>query len=95
MVLYQKRRKSYCHHDYMTALSVEMLKAGTTTLENNHARQVISQESQRLKRTGRIQTPSEPLTILDLLAKYHLLIYRKAGEQWQFQHQQLVQLHSL
>ena len=77
-----------CHHDYMVALSVEMLKAGTTTLENNRASQIISQKSQFLQDMGRIQTPSEPLVILDLLAKHHLLVYRKDGKQWQFQHQQ-------
>lgn len=77
-----------CHHDYMVALSVEMLKAGTTTLENNRASQIISQKSQFLQDMGRIQTPSDPLVILDLLAKHHLLVYRKNGKQWQFQHQQ-------
>ena len=77
-----------CHHDYMTALSVEMLKAGATTLENTHARQVISQESKCLKDTGRIETPSQPSEILLLLTNHHLLVYRKDGNQWQFQHQQ-------
>jgi hypothetical protein len=77
-----------CHHDYMIALSVEMLKARATTLEETHARQVIVQESQRLVSIDMIQTPSEPLEILELLAKHHLLIYRKDGNQWQFQHQQ-------
>ena len=77
-----------CHHHYMIALSVEMLKAGATTLEETHARRVISQESKCLKDTGRIETPSEPSEILLLLTKHHLLIYRKDGNQWQFQHQQ-------
>ena len=79
---------SKCHHDYMTALSVKMLKAGTTTLEDPHARQVIVRESQRLISIGMIESPSDPLEILELLVKHHLLIYRKYGNQWQFQHQQ-------
>ena len=77
-----------CHHHYMIALSVEMLKAGATTLEETHARRVISQESKCLKGTGRIETLSEPSEILLLLTTHHLLIYRKDGNQWQFQHQQ-------
>ncbi|MFT5602042.1 MAG: hypothetical protein ACI9N1_002292 [Flavobacteriales bacterium] len=77
-----------CHHKYMTALSVEMFGVGTTRLGNDSACKTIASVSQNLIDAGKFTSPPDPPKILDFLAKYHLLINRKGGKSWQFQHQQ-------
>ncbi len=77
-----------CHHNYMTALSVEMFRVGTTRLGNDSACQTIASTSQNLINAGKFTSPPDPPKILDFLAKYHLLINRNGGKSWQFQHQQ-------
>ncbi len=77
-----------CHHNYMTALSVEMFRVGTTRLGNDSACQTIASASQNLINAGKFTSPPDPPNILDFLAKYHLLINRNGGNSWQFQHQQ-------
>jgi hypothetical protein len=77
-----------CHHDYMTALSVEMFGVGTTRFGSDSACQVIASTSQNLLNAGKFTSPPDPPKILEFLAKYHLLINRNSGKLWQFQHQQ-------
>ncbi|MGK0270062.1 MAG: hypothetical protein ACI88H_000697 [Cocleimonas sp.] len=77
-----------CHHEYMTALSVEMFGVGTTRLGNDPACQIIASASQNLINAGKFTSPPDPPKILDFLTKYHLLINRNGGKSWQFQHQQ-------
>jgi|GEM_PF-6296493 len=72
--------------DYLTALSLEMLSEGTTTLGEEKATSIIHIVGEKLKSQGKLSAIPKSLEVLDVLASYHLLVF--TGEVWQFQHQQ-------
>jgi hypothetical protein len=77
------------HSEILTALAVETIRAGTTSISDVRARAVVKREEQRLTAEGQITGLSQPTALLDLLVSHHLLV--RSGTDpggISFQHQQ-------
>ena len=77
------------HSELLSALAVEAIRLGTTTLSDSQARAAIKREEGRLISEEQINGLPQPTTLLDLLVSHHLLI-RSGGNSGglSFQHQQ-------
>lgn len=77
------------HMQMLSAVAVETTTSGSTTITESRARKVVKREGDRLLAEGQLGKALEPMTVLDVLVDYHLLVRSsvKTGE-LSFQHQQ-------
>ncbi|MCK4789550.1 MAG: hypothetical protein KAV87_37765, partial [Desulfobacteraceae bacterium] len=75
--------------DYLADLAIQMMKAGTVTMEETCARRVVNSMSRNLQAEGQIAILPEPAEILSILCAHHVLERLEYPSiAFRFQHQQ-------
>lgn len=76
--------------EYLSALSMAMTENGAVELSEADGRAVVSSASAALQKAGQLVEQPEPMTVLNELAKHHVLERLDfSGTTFRFQHQQL------
>lgn len=82
------------HRELLAALAIAATQATNTTIQDSHARAIISQAEDRLVAAGQITIRPQPATVLDVLVNQHTLIRSGADSGVSFQHQQFQEWHA-
>ncbi|KYK43857.1 hypothetical protein A1D31_37825 [Bradyrhizobium liaoningense] len=75
-----------CHTEILTDLASRLNALGPTTLAESDARRYVADTTARLRESGQIAAPLEPLAVLEALTSHHLSM--RSGDGVAFQHQQ-------
>jgi hypothetical protein len=75
-----------CHAEILSDLATQLNEAGSTTMAEGRARQILAGTTSRLREQGQISAPLEPIKALETLTDHHALM--RSGDGVSFQHQQ-------